>query len=440
MSSRKKRMTLKKKIVLWYSVWMLTFSLIVAIAAIATGSYIQGLDIKEDLEEAEEEAEKLLGMNELSALDSYKDGVYTQIISGDKLVFGQSISELDEVPFSYRGSYKLNTKDSVWYILDSQYDENLTIRVSYAESLRDKTYLLIVFPLLALSIVLSAIGGAFIVNKAFSPLDKMTAIAKSIATGEDLSAHINIPDSSEEEIQHLSASFNQMLSRLENAFEKEKRFADDVSHELRTPVSIISAEAEYSLKHTSDAKIRESLESISNESRKMSNIISQLISISRMEMSRIKPEIENINLDELIEIIIESEEEKAKEKNISISYLKSNISINSDRLMLARVFVNLMENAIQYGRQNGWIGIEAIDSGDTITVSIADNGQGIAKENLDKIFDRFFQEDSSRSRSNNSSGLGLAIVKEIMTILGAMISVKSEKDVGTKFTLILRKN
>ena len=432
-------MTLKRKIVLWYSIWMLTLSTIVAIAAFATGSFIQTKEIKQDLEEALEDAEKELFRDRLDSLDSYDDGVYIQIFDNSSLIFGKNIKELESQPFSFGASYKYTTDESVWHIIDSQFNQDLAIRVAYAESIRDKSYLLIVFPLLALSIIVSAMGGAFIVKKAFSPLDKMTKTAKSIATGNDLSERINMAESSEEEIRHLSSSFNQMLSRLENAFEKEKRFTDDVSHELRTPVAIIAAEAEYSLKHTNEKKTKQSLLNIENEAKKMGAIISQLISISRMEMKRIKIDPEEIFLDELIEIIVESEEEKARSKNISISYQNSNVSLYTDRLMLTRVLMNLIENAIQYGKENGWIRIETTESMNQIQISISDNGQGIDEKNIDKIFDRFFQEDTARDRSNSSSGLGLSIVKEIVSILSAEIAVKSKKGEGSTFKLIFKK-
>ena len=153
-----------------------------------------------------------------------------------------------------------------------------------------------------------------------------------------------------------------------------------------------------------------------------------------------KLNLENINLTELIEIVAESQKFNAEQKNITITYdLKENIFANVDEYMIMRVFINLISNAISYGKENGFIHITLQLSEDKkfILIEIKDNGIGISKENINKIWDRFFQVESSRTGDN--SGLGLPMVRGIVEAHNGEITVESKIDIGSTFKIKLPK-
>ena len=181
-------------------------------------------------------------------------------------------------------------------------------------------------------------------------------------------------------------------------------------------------------------KMEKSLKSILNEPVKMSQMISQLLTFAKMDKGHQKLNLENVNLSELMEIIIETQQINADKKNIKIiSSIKPDIIMPADEILIMRLFINLITNAVNYGKENGYINIELFKNNNKIIGKIADNGIGIAKENINKIWTRFYQVDSSRT--SDSSGLGLSMVKWIVEAHNGNISVKSELDKGTIFTV-----
>ena len=230
-----------------------------------------------------------------------------------------------------------------------------------------------------------------------------------------------------------------MFNRLQEAFDREAQFTSDVAHELRTPLSAIRMQSEYSLKYLNlNEESEDILKNILEKSKKMSMLISQLLMLARMDKKNQKLNIENENLNEIIQLVIEIESNYAKEKNIKIIYdEKNDIFADVDKDMLTRVFINLISNAITYGNENGMITItlDKIKNSDKIQCKIIDDGIGISSEHINKIWNRFYQVDSSRSSDN--SGLGLSIVKWIIEEHKGTIMVESELGKGTIFTFYL---
>ena len=237
----------------------------------------------------------------------------------------------------------------------------------------------------------------------------------------------------------MAETFDQMFNRLQEAFDREAQFTSDVAHELRTPLSAIRMQSEYSLKYLNlNEESEDILKNILEKSKKMSTLISQLLMLARMDKKNQKLNIENENLNEIIQLVIEIESNYAKEKNIKIIYdEKNDIFADVDKDMLTRVFINLISNAITYGNENGMITItlDKIKNSDKIQCKIIDDGIGISSEHINKIWNRFYQVDSSRSSDN--SGLGLSIVKWIIEEHKGTIIVESELGKGTIFTFYL---
>ena len=299
-----------------------------------------------------------------------------------------------------------------------------------------ETVIQISFVILPFFLILSAIGGYIITKNAFTPIEKIRKIAEKINEGNDLSQRINL-GKGDDELHTLANTFDVMFDRLQTSFENEIQFTSDVSHELRTPITVILTQAEYgkdSISSVEDAQ--KSFGIIEKEGQKMSKLVSQLLTLARMERGRQKLNIENINLSELLEMIIETQTLSANTKNIKfVTKIMPEIYANIDEMMIMRVFTNLISNAISYGKQNGTITVELFLQENRIVSKISDDGIGISEDKLDKIWLRFYQVDPSKNGDN--SGLGLSMVKKIIELHKGEIFVESELGKGTTFTIIL---
>ena len=299
-----------------------------------------------------------------------------------------------------------------------------------------ETVIQISFVILPFFLILSAIGGYIITKNAFTPIEKIRRIAEKINEGNDLSQRINL-GKGDDELHTLANTFDVMFDRLQTSFENEIQFTSDVSHELRTPITVILTQAEYgkdSISSVEDAQ--KSFGIIEKEGQKISKLVSQLLTLARMERGRQKLNIENINLSELLEMIIETQTLSAKTKNIKfVTKIMPEIYANIDEMMIMRVFTNLISNAISYGKQNGTITVELFLQENRIVSKISDDGIGISEDKLDKIWLRFYQVDPSKNGDN--SGLGLSMVKKIIELHKGEVFVESELGKGTTFTIIL---
>ena len=299
-----------------------------------------------------------------------------------------------------------------------------------------ETVIQISFVILPFFLILSAIGGYIITKNAFTPIEKIRRIAEKINEGNDLSQRINL-GKGDDELHTLANTFDIMFDRLQTSFENEVQFTSDVSHELRTPITVILTQAEYGKGYISSVEeAQKSFGIIEKEGQKMSKLVSQLLTLARMERGRQKLNLENINLSELIEMTVETQTLSAKSKNIKIiTKIMPEIYANIDEMMIMRVFTNLISNAISYGKQNGTVIVELFLKEDKIISKISDDGIGISEDKLDKIWLRFYQVDSSKNGDN--SGLGLSMVKKIVELHKGEIFVESELGKGTTFTIIL---
>ncbi|MCL5073284.1 MAG: HAMP domain-containing histidine kinase, partial [Actinobacteria bacterium] len=255
----------------------------------------------------------------------------------------------------------------------------------------------------------------------------------------DLSRRIKIPITNDE-IGRLARTFNKMIARLEDTFNREKRFTSDASHELRTPITIISAKAEAAL--TKSKKIedyRKALKVIIRETKRVSFLLSQLLLLARSDEGKSILNIEKIDLKMIIESIIIEMKDKAEQKNIRLSLTsEQNLIIKADQTFITMLFLNIIENSIKYNKKGGFINISFSKEDDYAKVIIEDSGIGISDENLIHIFDRFYRV--SESRADKGSGLGLSIVKEIVEVHKGQIKIDSKLGKGTKFEISLPVN
>ena len=290
----------------------------------------------------------------------------------------------------------------------------------------------VAWSVLPVLLILSVIGGYFIARQALRPIKKVTEAANAISDGQDLKARIGMPKGSDE-VSQLAASFDNMFDRLEQSFEAEQRFISDASHELRTPTTVILAECNYAQKNAETvADCRSALEVIRRQAEKMSALVRSLLEITRMDQGTQKASIEYADLSELVGVVCE-EQALVSQKGIRLeTTVQPNIFCEMDVFLITRVLQNLIENAYKFGREDGLIHVSLTRESGGAVISVADNGIGIAPDQLDHIFKRFYQADENR-RGQTGMGLGLSMVEQIVHLHGGTIEVNSTLGAGTTF-------
>ncbi len=291
-----------------------------------------------------------------------------------------------------------------------------------------KTVMFIAIPVILL---IAIAGGLFLANRALSPIDNIIATARAIGR-DDLSKRIQVTNS-DDEIGRLATTFNEMLDRLEDAFKKERQFTSDASHELRTPVTIISATAEEALSGSKDIEeYRSSLGVILRESNRMAHLISQLLMLSKADEKSYKLELEEVDISEMIEGVMEEFSDIAEKRGVRVEFdgLKG-AKIEADQSLTTRMLINLLDNAIKYNRNDGWVKLSLNYIDGKLVLRVEDSGMGIPEEDIPRIFDRFYRADKARGRGG--MGLGLSIVKWIADVHGWEIQVRSVLGKGTTF-------
>ena len=285
-------------------------------------------------------------------------------------------------------------------------------------------------------VVISIIGGYLLAKRALAPIEKMSISAQSIREGHDLTKRIAIPNGNNE-LHSLANSFNGMLDRLENAFKDEQQLTNNISHELRTPVCVIMSQCEFTLeKDRNTQEYTEAIELVLRQSRKMSKMINDMLSFARLERCE-AVEYEKINFSEIIYDVC-YDMAAIKEKNISLeSSIQPNITVNGNSEQLSCLAVNLISNAYRYGKENGHIHVSLKENDGIVSLSVSDDGIGIKDSDLEKIWNRFYRCDSSRSEKG--TGLGLSFVREIARIHGGSVSVESTPNEGSTFTFTMKK-
>lgn len=268
------------------------------------------------------------------------------------------------------------------------------------------------------------------------PVVQIVEAAEQINTGTDLSRRI--PEGQrKDELSRLSRAINQMLSRLQESFDRERRFTSDVSHELRTPLSVIRSQCEYALSPDSDcAQKEEALGAILRHTRRMTDMVSQLLLLSRGENGTFKPNLAQVDLSRLIAMAAMDLEPAAESAGLSMeTEIQPDISLSCDETLMSRLITNLLTNAIRYNRPGGHIQVSLKTENSSAVIRVSDTGIGIPKEALSKIWDRFYRADSSRS--SEGSGLGLSMVRWIAQVHKGQVQAESVEGHGSVFTVYL---
>ena len=234
------------------------------------------------------------------------------------------------------------------------------------------------------------------------------------------------------------------LIPLKEAYDKQKQFAADASHELRTPLAVLLASAELLLADPSiqNPFLRQVLEDLKSEVKKMTNLVSDLLMVARSDNNALKIKIQRLDLSEILEQVVRTMKPIAEKKNILLggeNFRKT--LINADEQKIKQLAIILVDNAIKYTPEGGSVLVSLENTDDSRAIfAVMDSGIGIAAEDLDRVFERFYRVDKARSREMGGNGLGLAIAAEIVKLHDGKISVASKLGEGTKFTVELKTN
>lgn len=464
-----KEISIKTKIMLWFTCALVLLVLGTGMINFSVSRQVLDQSVQERLvnivssnaEEIEYYDSYHAGSNTRDLLFSYKtgtiaiddnfcdyyEGICTSLVdSQNNLLYGESPIRLSsDAIFSFSTVGTVIHKGDKYYVYEKKLEEpgleDLWLRGIVSE--KESTNILYktvrasvwILPLLA---VVTLLGGFIITRRSFLPVGKINDAANEIAEGSDLTKRIDIGPG-KDEIHNLAHTFNAMFDRLEKSFDAEKQFTSDASHELRTPLAVVKANCEYALEFAgNEQEYREALEVIARQADNMSSLLNQLLFFARYQQQDFSISKTDMNLSRLLENLCEDRRILTEGTRLLNTDIEPDIHMMGDESLMAGLINNLIDNAIKYSDVNEPVEAALFRDGTAIKLSVRDHGIGIAPENMDKIWDRFYQVDPSRSSSEKGSfGLGLAMVKEIARLHGGYMEVCCPSDGGSCFTLVL---
>lgn len=288
-----------------------------------------------------------------------------------------------------------------------------------------------------IAVAISVIIGILVSRMLTNPLRRITGTAKQIRDG-DLSARTGLKGDGE--IDRLGETFDEMATSLEKDLKHEHRITSDVAHELRTPLMAMLATVEAmqdGVLPTDD----EHLETVASETRRLSRLVQQMLDLSRMENRTAPLKLERIDTVSFVRRIVDSQQQLFSDHDLRLRFSDDTqgrpSDIEADPDMVTQAVVNLMSNAMRYTPEGGWVVVSVRTSRRNVQIIVSDTGIGIAKEDLSRIFGRFWRADASRAREAGGLGVGLSVTKQIVERHHGYISVESELGKGTTFTIHL---
>ena len=286
-------------------------------------------------------------------------------------------------------------------------------------------------------VLLGAVGGYFFSRRMLNPVDRISSLAARISS-TNLKERIN-QQGPDDEMKRLADIFDDMLGRLEGAFEAQKQFVQDASHELRTPIAIAQTNLEVLEmdERATTADYRQVMEVIKLSLERMTSVNEGLLLLSEGEPTQSGWSV--VNVASIMDEVDMEERANAAASGISLQVEPPahDVVVRGDAMRLKQAIINLVDNAIKYNRPGGMVKVSAQAGDSDVIVQVQDNGIGISQTDQQRIFDRFYRVDKSRSRAHGGTGLGLAIVKKIAEDHKGSVSVESVPGEGSTFRIVL---
>jgi len=291
-----------------------------------------------------------------------------------------------------------------------------------------------------LTLGIASLGGIFLAGRALAPIDRITRTARRI-TAEDLSQRLNLR-LADDEVGRLARTFDEMIARLEDAFQRQRQFTADASHELRTPLTAIKGQTEVALSRERSAEAyREVLAVVNDEVDRLIRLVASLLTMARADAGQIAIVKERVDLGDLAAGVAEQVAPLAEERGVQVEVPPGPAtSINADEGLILQLLLNLVDNAVKYTGRGGRVTLGWASRDGYMELWVRDTGAGIPPEHLPRIFDRFYRADTARSRAEGGTGLGLSICRWIAEAHGGSISAESAPGSGSTFTVRLPVN
>lgn len=460
-----KNRSIRFKLTLWFTLAQIAVVAITLLAVLGTSQmvlrgtirdYLIGT-VEENVDNIKFAAEE--GGSPVSVYIPYKDGylvvdadymevindVHTALYTKDgTMLYGANPLSHQTANLPFEESHTWNMKvDGIRYDLYDRKvnlegaDGDLWIRgiVPETESATQlKTIARILAGLLPFLILLTVLFAYFLADRLLAPIKKIEETATRITDEHDWGQRIEAVNK-DDEVGRLAKAFNRMMDRLEHSYESERQFTSDASHELRTPTSVILAQTDYTLeKDRTPEEYKEALEVVQKQGNRMNTLIGDMLDYTRMEQSAERYPFDTVDLSELVS---ETAGQMAMLRTNGITLhqdIAGDVSLKGNPLLLSRLLQNLISNAYRYGRENGRIDVSLKEENGHAVLTVADDGIGIAKAEQEKIFDRFYRSDASRTVQG--TGLGLSMVKRIAEMHGARVELESEEGAGSIFRIV----
>lgn len=439
-------MSAKLRLTAWFTLMVLILAVMVLVFVLVINSYSitddpAGRLVRMVMHNADE-VEFDNGRFEWDDLDTCRRGVYCSFYDdeGQFLMGAAPEGVSPELNFEPGVLRSFSSGEQEYYLYDFYVDMDVAgIWIRGLVSTTDRsglmhTILVLTCTLLPALLLLTVGGGWLIARRAFKPMEDILTAADSISDGDDLTARLNLRRGPSE-MKRLSRAFDRMFSRLEHSFNTERQFASDASHELRTPITVILAECDRAKrKDETREDFLESIEVIEEQGKHMSQLVQQLLSLTRMQHGTDKYPLRRTDLSLFVESCC-SEFVPADRRGISLETdIEEKVEAAYNPALMSRVVQNLLQNAYKYGKEGGHIWLSLRRDGRGAVLTVRDDGIGISKADQAHIWQRFWQADAARG-DESGTGLGLSMVKEIAEFHGGSVSVESKLGKGSTFTV-----
>ncbi len=286
--------------------------------------------------------------------------------------------------------------------------------------------------------ILGTVAVWFVSGRALKPVNELNKTIRLIDE-HNLSERLK-KAKADDEIGQMTDSFNHMLSRLEEAFNRQKRFTASAAHELKTPLATVKAGIQVlDRDETADLQdYKENAGIIMKSVDRLTSVVNDLLMLASAEEGNQNMS-ESIELDVMLDTVLSDISALYEKCNITYEIDLRENAVTGNAGMLYRAFYNLIENAYKYNRPNGKVSVKSFSDDDSVSIEISDTGVGISEEHQPLIFEAFYRVDASRSRKTAGAGLGLSLVKTIVEQHGGTITLESKPEVGSKFLMVLPK-
>jgi signal transduction histidine kinase len=298
-----------------------------------------------------------------------------------------------------------------------------------AESLDHLRHELVIF--LPLALLAASLGGYALAAGALRPVEDLRRRAEAVTAGEP--SMLPVPPA-RDEVSRLALTLNDMLARLQAAFEHERRFVADASHELRTPLALLQTELELALRRPRQREeLEQALRSAEEETRRLTRLANDLLLIARADQGPLPIRREVMSAGDLLDSVAERFEQSATSLGRELKVEPSELRLDADPVRLEQALANLVENALTYGR--GAVQLRAVERADAVELHVTDEGEGFPEEFRARAFDRFSRADEARG--SGGSGLGLSIVELVARAHGGGADLRNRPGSGADVWLSL---